>query len=379
MLRRKVEAIGITVHTSTAMASLTPGDDGRVSQVELADGGSLDTDLVVFAAGVRPRDELARAAGLPIGPRGGVVVDSACRTPDPSIWAIGECACIEGGVHGLVAPGYAMAEIAADRLCGGLTSFGDADLSTQLKLLGVEVASFGDAHSISPNALDVVYTDPVAGVYKKLVLSDDARTLLGGVLVGDSSAYPLLRGAVGGPLPGAPEALLMGAGGEIAGPVGSVPVCSCTGVTADTVNAAIHDEGCLDVPALKACTRAGTGCGSCVPLLKQMLAKAGVVQNRGLLRTFSAIVEVGLVRHRPGQGDHDLQRPDRRAWSRPRVRHLQTGGGEHPGRPRPRARAGRGAGGPAGHQRSFPGQSSAQRHLFGCSANSRWRGCHRTN
>ena len=286
MLRRKVEALGLTVHTSTATKALAAGDNGEVARMEFANGESIEADLVVFAAGIRPRDELAREGGLAVGARGGIVVDTTCRTEDDSIWAIGECACIDGGVYGLVAPGYAMAEIVADRLCGGDSSFPGADLSTKLKLLGVDVASFGDAHASTENALEVVYTDPVAGVYKKLVLSDDAQTLLGGVFVGDASMYPLLRGAVGGPLPGTPDALLVGGGGEIAGPTGNSQVCSCANVTADTINSAIHEEGCSDVPALKACTRAGTGCGSCVPLLKKMLSEAGVAQSRGLCEHF---------------------------------------------------------------------------------------------
>ncbi|WP_183061707.1 nitrite reductase large subunit NirB [Motilibacter peucedani] len=293
-LRRKVESLGITVHTSTATKSLSAGQDGEVARMEFADGGSIDAELVVFAAGVRPRDELARQSGLEVGPRGGVVVDATCRTSDPHVWAIGECACIEGGVYGLVAPGYAMAEIVADRLCGGGSSFPGADLSTKLKLLGVDVASFGDAHGTTEGALEVVFNDPVTGVYKKLVLSDDAQTLLGGVLVGDATAYPVLRAAVGGRLPGTPDALLVGAGGEIAGPTGSAQVCSCANVTADAITEAIHEQGCADVPALKACTRAGTGCGSCVPLLKKMLAEAGVAQSRGLCEHFPELSRADL-------------------------------------------------------------------------------------
>ncbi len=112
---------------------------------------------------MRPRDELAGAAGLPTGARGGVVVDEGCRTQDPLVWAIGEVACIEGRCLGLVAPGYTMAEIAVDRLLGGDATFPGADLSTKLKLLGVDVASFGDAFATTPGALELVHSDPVAG------------------------------------------------------------------------------------------------------------------------------------------------------------------------------------------------------------------------
>ncbi|NED52008.1 nitrite reductase (NAD(P)H), partial [Micromonospora aurantiaca] len=132
---------------------------------------------------------------------GGVLVDAACRTADERIWAVGECAAVDGVCHGLVAPGYATAEVVADRLLGGAATFPGADTATKLKLLGVDVASFGDAHGVTPGCLDVTYTDPATRSYAKLVLSDDARTLLGGVLVGDASAYPALRASVGGPLP----------------------------------------------------------------------------------------------------------------------------------------------------------------------------------
>ncbi|NHC15661.1 nitrite reductase large subunit NirB [Motilibacter deserti] len=293
VLRRHIERLGITVHAGTATAALRPGGDGSVARMEFADGNGIDTDLVVFAAGVRARDELARSSGLTVGPRGGVVVDSACRTEDPRVFAIGECACIDGGVYGLVAPGYAMAEVVADRLLDGASEFPGADLSTKLKLLGVDVASFGDAHAASPGALEVVYTDQVAGTYKKLVLSDDAQTLLGGVLVGDASAYPALRGLVGGPLPGTPEEVLVGTA-ELAGPTGNAVVCSCAGVTAGEITTAICEGGCADVPSLKSCTRAGTGCGSCVPLLKKMLADAGVQQSRGLCEHFPELNRADL-------------------------------------------------------------------------------------
>src|SRR5207302_1295348 len=151
---------------------------------------------------------LARAAGLEIGERGGVVVDDGCLTSDEHVYAAGEVACVGGRVYGLVGPGYAMAEVVADRLLGGSAVFPGADTSTKLKLLGVDVASFGDAHATAPGALEVVHNDPVSGSYKKLVVSDDAQTLLGGVLVGDATAYATLRPLVGRPLPADPGSLV---------------------------------------------------------------------------------------------------------------------------------------------------------------------------
>ncbi|MEU2663052.1 nitrite reductase large subunit NirB [Micromonospora sp. NPDC007220] len=290
MLRRYVDELGVTTRLGVATTAVRPGPDGTVAGLELADGSVLDADLVVVAAGIRPRDELARAAGLALGPRGGVLVDGACRTADERIWAVGECAAVDGVCHGLVAPGYAMAEVVADRLVGGAATFPGADTATKLKLLGVDVASFGDAHGTTPGCLDVTFTDPATRVYAKLVLSDDAQTLLGGVLVGDASAYPTLRASVGGPLPGPPLALLAPEGAAGAG-AGALPaaaqVCSCNAVTRADVDAAIAG-GCADVPALKACTRAGTSCGSCVPMLKQLLDAAGVRQSTALCEHFDA-------------------------------------------------------------------------------------------
>ncbi|MDW3850227.1 nitrite reductase large subunit NirB [Micromonospora sp. BRA006-A] len=286
MLRRYVEELGVTPYLGVATTALRPGPDGTVAALDLADGRAVDAELVVVAAGIRPRDELARAAGLPLGPRGGVLVDAACRTADERIWAVGECAAVDGVCHGLVAPGYATAEVVADRLLGGAATFPGADTATKLKLLGVDVASFGDAHGATPGCLDVTYTDPATRSYAKLVLSDDARTLLGGVLVGDASAYPALRASVGGPLPAPPLALLAPAGGAGAGalPV-TTQVCSCNAVTRADLDAAIAG-GATDVPALKACTRAGTSCGSCVPMLKQLLDAAGVRQSTALCEHF---------------------------------------------------------------------------------------------
>jgi len=291
MLRRYVEELGVTPHLGVATTAIRSRPDGGLAGLTLSDGSWLPTDLVVIAAGIRPRDELARAAGLALGDRGGVRVDPACRTSDERIWAIGECAAVDGVCYGLVAPGYAMAEVVADRLLGGAATFPGADTSAKLKLLGVDVASFGDAHGSAPGCLDVTFTDPATRVYAKLVLSDDARTLLGGVLVGDVSAYPTLRASVGGPLSGPPLALLAPAGGSagtgagIAALPGAAQVCSCNGVTKDQLLDAIG-QGCVDVPALKACTRAGTSCGSCVPMLKQLLAVSGVRLSKALCEHF---------------------------------------------------------------------------------------------
>jgi nitrite reductase (NADH) large subunit len=305
MLRRYIEDLDVTVHLGAATTAIT--DSG----LTLSDGTAIDADLVLVAAGVRPHDQLAREAGLAVGERGGVLVDMTCRTADPDVWAIGECAAIAeatwpepgadgssaappgtvagvpGRCYGLVAPGYAMAEVVADRLVGGPATFPGADTSTKLKLLGVDVASFGDAHGTGPDALEVSWIDPATRVYAKLVLSDDAKTLLGGVLVGDATAYPTLRACLGGALPGPPLALLAPAGSGETGVTlpGTAQICSCHGVTKDRIAGAIAD-GCTDIGSVKECTKAGTGCGSCVPLLKKLLAESGVAQPKAMCEHF---------------------------------------------------------------------------------------------
>lgn len=294
LLARMVGDLGINVHVGTgteAVESVTH-DDGTVSvRVRLSDGQVVHAGLVIFAAGVRPRDEIARAAGLELGERGGVLTDLSCRTSDPDIYAIGEVAAIGGRCYGLVGPGYTSAEVVADRLLDGVAEFGEADLSTKLKLLGVDVASFGDAMGVTENCLEVAVNDAVNRTYAKLVLSDDAKTLLGGVLVGDASSYGVLRPMVGSELPGDPLALIAPASGEApALGVGALPdsaqICSCNNVTKGDLKCAIAD-GCADVPSLKSCTAAGTSCGSCVPLLKQLLEAEGVEQSKALCEHFS--------------------------------------------------------------------------------------------
>ncbi|MCV7045736.1 nitrite reductase large subunit [Mycobacterium frederiksbergense] len=300
VLTRMIRGLGIEVHTGVSTESIQPAQKNqplRKSQsndavrVTLNDGTSIEAGVVIFAAGVRPRDELARDVGLELAQRGGVMTDRSCVTSDPDIYAVGEVAAIEGRCYGLVGPGYTSAEVVADRLLGGAAEFGEADMSTKLKLLGVDVASFGDAKGHTPNSLDVVVNDPVKQTYAKLVLSDDAKTLLGGILVGDASAYGVLRPMVASELPGDPLSLIAPAGdGASALGVGALPdiaqICSCNNVTKGDLKEAICG-GCTDVPGLKKCTLAGTSCGSCVPLLKQLLEAEGVEQSTSLCEHFS--------------------------------------------------------------------------------------------
>ncbi|MFD6274169.1 nitrite reductase large subunit NirB [Streptomyces sp. NPDC060209] len=282
-LLRTIENMGLSVHTGVGTQEVTAGEDGRVDGMSLSDGSSLATDLVVFSAGVRPRDQLARDCGLAVGPRGGIIVDEECRTSDSDVFAIGECALAsDGRVYGLVAPGYEMAVAVAEVIAGNAASFTGADLSTKLKLLGVDVASFGDAHGAAEGCLDVVYADSRSGVYKKLVIGQDG-TLLGGVLVGDADQYGTLRPMTGTVLPVAPEQLVLpaGAGGPVTLGPSSLPdeavICSCHNVT----KGAICEHTTL--PEVKKCTKAGTGCGSCVKVIGQLLPQP---EDQGLCGCF---------------------------------------------------------------------------------------------
>ncbi|MFJ2652052.1 nitrite reductase large subunit NirB [Streptomyces sp. NPDC087420] len=297
MLRRKIEELGVTVHTGAATQAIGTDGEGRVRSMTLSDGTVLDVDLVVFSAGIRPRDQLARDCGLPVGERGGIVVDEQCRTADPRISAIGECAlAADGRVYGLVAPGYAMAETSARRLTGGRSGFTGADTSTELKLLGVDVASFGDAHGTSEGAVDVVYASSRTGVYRKLVIDARGR-LLGGVLVGDTESYAVLRplAVSGAVLPASPEQLVLPAG--LGGPLGPLTladdtvVCSCHNVAKGAIVAAVREDGCTTLPQVKKCTKAGTGCGSCLKLVQGILTEeleaSGAEVARGLCEHFA--------------------------------------------------------------------------------------------
>ena len=286
VLDRLVTDLGLVTHTGVGTEKIEAGPEAL--QVTLSDGSVLEAGLVIFSAGIRPQDELAREAGLELGGRGGVLTDRTCRsTSDEAVYAIGECAAVEGTCYGLVAPGYSTAEVVADRLVGGTAEFPGADLSTKLKLLGVDVASFGDAHATTPGALEVGLSDSAKGTYAKLVVSDDAKTLLGGILVGDASAYGTLRPLVGRELPGDPATLISPVG-EKPG-AGALPddaeVCSCNGVTKGAICGAIS-EGACDIAQIKSCTSAGTTCGGCLPSIKQLLAQSGVQMSKALCEHF---------------------------------------------------------------------------------------------
>lgn len=346
-LKARIEALGVGVHLSRATQEIKEGAQYRY-RMRFAEGAPLETDLIVFSAGIRPRDGLARQAGLTVAERGGIAVDGHCRSSDASIYAIGECAAFDGAIFGLVAPGYQMARVAAADLCDDDSApFAGADMSTKLKLLGVDVGSIGDAHGATPGARSYRYIDEAGASYRRLVVSADGKRVLGAVLVGDNSYYDtLLQYAQNGIAPPADPASLILPAGQAAPMLGaaalpaSATICSCHNVSKAAICDAL-DGGCADVAGVKACTKAATGCGGCAALLKQVveheLASRGVAVDKSLCEHFAytrqelyAIVRVQgiesfeelLARHGRGHVGCDLCKPTvasilASCWNRP--------------------------------------------------------------
>ncbi|WP_034917568.1 nitrite reductase large subunit NirB [Erwinia sp. 9145] len=296
-LRQKIERMGVQVHTSKNTQQIIDRPDGGKT-LKFADGSELNVDFIVFSTGIRAQDKLGKQCDLPLGQRGGFLINDTCQTADADIYAIGECAAWNHRIYGLVAPGYKMAQVTCDHLMGKENAFTGADMSARLKLLGVDVGGIGDAHGRTDGARSYVYLDENKEVYKRLVVSADNKTLLGAVLVGDTSDFgnllQLMLNAI--ELPENPDALILPAhaGSKPAIGVESLPdsaqICSCFDVTKGDLVMAVQN-GCHTVAALKAETKAGTGCGGCVPLMTQVLnaelSRQGIEVNNHLCEHFA--------------------------------------------------------------------------------------------
>ncbi|WP_136069355.1 nitrite reductase large subunit NirB [Modicisalibacter radicis] len=277
LLREKIEDLGVQVLTGRATREIVDGE-ASFHRMVFQDDKVLETDLIVFSAGIRPRDALARDCRLEVGERGGVVIDDKCLTSDPAILAIGEVALWNDSIFGLVAPGYQMAKVALATLTEGEETFRGADMSTKLKLMGVDVGAIGDAHGDrSPGARMFRYLDEIKQQYRKLVVSSDGKKLLGAMLVGDNGYYDTLMQyySNGLELPADPASLILpGSDGvPTLGPDAlpeSASICSCHNVTKGAICASI-DAGAGDLGAVKADTKASTGCGGCAALLKNVV------------------------------------------------------------------------------------------------------------
>jgi nitrite reductase (NADH) large subunit len=278
VLKVMIEKLGVSVYANTVTQEIIDGDDAY-HRMNFADGSHLETDLILFSAGIRPQDALAKQSGLTVGERGGIAINNHCQTSDDSVYAIGECALWNNRIFGLVAPGYTMAKTAVGHLLGDASlSFTGADMSTKLKLLGCDVGSIGDAHGQSQGCKVFVYQDEMSQSYRKMVVSEDGKKLLGAVLVGDNSYYDTLLqyflNAID--LPDQAQSLILPAMGDA--PVGlgvdalpaTASICSCHNVSKQDIGDAVC-KGALSVGDVKGVTKAATGCGGCAALLKKVV------------------------------------------------------------------------------------------------------------
>ena len=286
ILKRKIEALGVTVLTGKNTKEIIShtdviDDDDCFLTMQFADGTSLDTDLILFSAGIRPQDSIIKdnpECGVEMGARGGILIDERCRTNADHVYAIGECAVWDNKIFGLVAPGYSMASICAAQIAGDSErTFIGADMSTKLKLMGVDVGSIGDAHGNTEGGLSYLYQNPAEGIYKKLVTTPDNKRLLGAVLVGDTEDYNnLLQLYLNDiDLPAHPESLILPNVEKPVMGIDNLPdtatICSCYNVTKGAICTAV-ENGAYSIADIKAVTSAGTGCGGCAPMVKDTLS-----------------------------------------------------------------------------------------------------------
>ncbi|QEK52929.1 nitrite reductase large subunit [Pedobacter aquae] len=287
LLQNKLQELDLQIHLNKSTSQIV--GDGKIEALAFNDDTQLELDMLVISAGIRPRDELAKLSGLDVGARGGILVNEKLQTSDPNIFAIGECALYKDMIYGLVAPGYEMAEVVAANICQQEKYFYGFDMSTKLKLIGVDVASFGDAFVTEPEGRTIVFEDTHKGIYKRINITNDGKHLLGGILIGDADAYNILLQTVNNKiiLPPNPEDLILGSrGGETDGGAGvmSLPddalICSCEAVTKGMICGAVSDGTASSIDDIKKCTKAGTGCGGCVPLVKDLIT--GTMQENGV-------------------------------------------------------------------------------------------------
>lgn len=277
ILKNQLATLGLQILTNKQTSEII--GEPAITGLSFKDGSTLDAEILVISAGIKPRDELARLAGLEVGERGGIVVNEKMQTSDPSIYAIGECALANQMIYGLVAPGYEMADVAIANITGTEKSFTGFDMSTKLKLIGVDVASFGDPFTSPETSTSIVFEDKFSGVYKRLNISNDGKQLLGGILVGDAADYNLLLQTCKNKLAlsGNPQDLLftnLKPGNTASAGISQLPdeaiICSCEGVSKGTICDKVT-TGCETLDGIKKATKAGTCCGGCVPMVKDLI------------------------------------------------------------------------------------------------------------
>ena len=277
MLKVLLEDMGVRFHLEKMTTSIH--GNGRVSGIGSRDGGTLDCEMLVISAGIRPNIDLARMAGLNL--RRGILVndDLSCRN-DRDIYAIGECAEHRNKTYGLVAPLWDQARTLAERLTveKSTATYTGSKTSTKLKVMGVELAVAGDKEPTNEDDEVVSYVEPNRGVYKKVIIRDGK--VAGAILLGDGFTAPRLLQAFdrGETLPQNRAELLFPLSGEaatldLADMPADAQVCNCNGVSKGKIIAAV-DAGCRSLKAVCDATKAGTGCGSCIPQVQAVLELA---------------------------------------------------------------------------------------------------------
>lgn len=280
VLQEKIESLGIHVHLSKATNKIL--GDNVITGMEFGEYDKIDVDMLVISAGIRPRDELAKTCDLKMGVRGGIVVNNKMQTSDPEIYAIGEVALLNNMIYGLVAPGYDMAEVAVNQILGNkeIVMPDDIDMSTKLKLIGVDVASYGEPYMPIEKGYSIIYENKTKNLYKRINISHDGKKLLGGILIGDASDYNMFHQIYLNNLaiPEDAEELIIGARGEGGSSFGSVldipdaaQVCSCESVTKGAICCSITEDGCTNLSEVIAKTKATTGCGGCKPMVVDLV------------------------------------------------------------------------------------------------------------
>jgi len=296
-LKDEIEALGINVKTSCRTQKVESLDSEEL-RFHFDGGETLDVDMIVVSCGIKPSDPVARSAGLTMATRGGIEVNHRMQTSDPDIFAIGEVASFQGFIQGLVAPAYQMARAAHGALTGGSANYEHPFSATKLKLLGVEVSSIGDSLGEQTETRSITLSNFAKGHYKKLLIDKATKKLVGALLVGDSTQFSKLKqlAELGQPLPDDPASLLVPVeesqqGTSLSFLPKSTIICNCENVTKGDLIEAITAHGITEISELKRITKAGTGCGGCVPmmvdLLSEQLEAQGIEQKTDLCEHFT--------------------------------------------------------------------------------------------
>ncbi|MDV7137307.1 nitrite reductase large subunit NirB [Maribacter sp. TH_r10] len=297
VLKLTLESTGMNIHLGKATNKIL--GNGSITGLDFGEDDMLNVDMLVISAGIRPRDELGKTCNLEMGVRGGIVVDDKMRTSDPNIYAIGEVALYNQMIYGLVAPGYEMAEVAVNQILQKEVLMQQhIDMSTKLKLIGVDVASFGIPYMPADKGLSIIYENKTKGVYKRINVSHDGKTLLGGIMVGDAEDYSILHQMYLNniPLPENAEELIVGARGEGGSPFGSAMdlpddavICSCEAVTKGAICCSVLEDGNETVKAVAKATKATSGCGGCKPMVADLVKES--------LKTLGKTVKERICEH----------------------------------------------------------------------------------